>query len=164
MKSILHWKRGALSNTYKIFEGENLIGKLKDSTFSQTSEGQIQQKGYQFITKGLFKQETQIIDAEKNQVIGTISYNSWMSRANIQLNNRLIQWKYDNMWQSRWSLFNDEGILMSFAGGMSKGSIECDHTDDLLLLTGLFVTNYYRQIGIAVLVVVLIPILAGTQN
>ncbi|MEN8203546.1 MAG: hypothetical protein ABFS28_13195 [Bacteroidota bacterium] len=162
MNTLLHWKRGTFSSTYEIYEGESLIGKLKDSTFSQSSDGMIHQKGYRFKTKGVFKQETHIIDAESDQVIGTISYNSWMSKANIQLKDRLFQWKYDNSWQTRWSLYDDDGVQMKFSGGMSKGTIEYDHPDDLLVLTGLFVTNYYRQIGIAVLVAIFLPILASS--
>lgn len=165
MKTLLHWKQGTFSSTYEIYESENLIGKLKNSTFSQTSNGMIYQKGYLFKTKGFFKQETQIIDAESEQLIATISYNTWMSRAKIQLKDQLIQWKYDNVWQTRWSLFNENGILMKFAGGMSKGTIECEHLDELLVLTGLFVTNYYRQIGIIVIMVaVLIPIWASSAS
>lgn len=164
MKTLFSWRRGTLSSTYEIFEDENLIGRLKDSTFSQTSEGLINHKGYQFKTRGFFKQETQIFDAEKNQVIGTITYNSWMSRANIQFTDRLIQWKYDNTWQTRWSLYNEDGVQVKYAGGMSKGTIECDTPDDLLILTGLFVTNYYRQIGIAIMVAVFLPIWFSAIN
>lgn len=164
MKTLLHWKRGTFSSTYEIFEGENLIGKLKETAFSKSADGLIHDKGYRFTTKGLFKQETQIVEAETDQVLGTITYNSWKSKAYIQFDNQLIQWKYDNGWQTRWSLNNDDGIQMKFAGGMSKGTMECDHLDELLVLTGLFVTNYYRQIGIAVLVAILIPIWVATIN
>jgi hypothetical protein len=164
MKTMFSWRRGTLSSTYEIFEDENLIGKLKDATFSQTSEGLINQKGYQFKTRGFFKQETQIIDAVSNQVIGTITYNSWMSRANIQFTDRLVRWKYDNTWQTRWSLYNEDGVQVKYAGGMSKGTIECDTPDDLLILTGLFVTNYYRQIGIAIMVAVFLPIWVSVIN
>lgn len=52
----------------------------------------------------------------------------------------------------------------SFAGGMSKGSIEADRMDDLLVLTGLFVTNYYRQMAVIILVAIFIPILASTTT
>ena len=164
MKSTYQWKRVTFSSTYEIFENEKLIGKLKDSSFSQTSEGLINKKGYQFKTRGFFKQETQIIDAEKNQVLGTITYNSWKSRANILLADRLIQWKYDNFWQTQWSLLSEDGVEGTYSGGMAKGTITCDTPDDLLILTGLFVTNYYRQIGIAVLVAVFIPIWVSTIN
>ena len=158
MKTILNWKKGPFSTTYQIFSGKEPLGQLEDHTFRQTSDGMIHQKRYRFKTTGLFKQETRIIDANTDQIIGTISYNSWMSKATIRFTDRTIYWKYDNGWQTRWSLFDDQGIHMKFAGGFSKGTIEYQDPDDLLVLTGLFVTNYYRQIGIAVFVAVFIPI------
>ncbi len=158
MKTILNWKKGPFSTTCQIFSGAESLGQLEDHPFRQTSDGTIRQKRYRFKTKGLFKQETRIIDKDTGLEIGTISYNSWMSKATIRLTDRTIYWKYNNTWQTRWSLFNDQGIHMKFAGGFSKGTIEYQDPDDLLVLTGLFVTNYYRQIGIAVLVAVFIPI------
>lgn len=158
MKSLLTWKKGTFSSTCQISSGEEIIGELANYTFKQTAEGVIRNKRYLFRTKGLFKQETQIIDGENDQIIANITYNSWKSRATIQLTDRTLYWKYDNAWQSKWSLFDDQGILMKFAGGSSKGTIECEEDNDLLVLTGMFVTNYYQQAMIAVLVAVFIPI------
>ena len=44
------------------------------------------------------------------------------------------------------------------------GSIEGNDPDDLHVLTGLFVTNYYTQVGIAVFVAVFIPIWVSVIN
>ena len=158
MKTILHWKKGTFSSTCRIFSGEEPVGELMDRTFKQTSEGVIRNKPYRFKTKGVFKQETLIMDGESDRVIGNITYNSMMSKATIHLSDRTIYWKYDNGWQTRWSLFDDQGILIKFAGGNSRGSIEYEVNDDLLVLTGMFVTNYYQQAMIAIFVAIFIPI------
>ena len=158
MKTILNWKKGPFSTTYQIFSGEETFGHLKEHAFKQSADGMIRQKRYRFKTTGLFKQKTRITDGDTGLEIGTISYNSWMSKATIRFTDRTIYWKYDNGWQTKWSMFDDQGIHMKFAGGFSKGTIECEEPDDLLVLSGLFVTNYYRQIGIAVIVAVFIPI------
>lgn len=158
MKTILNWKKGPFSTTYQIFSGEEPFGQLKDHAFKQTAHGVIRNRQYRFKTTGLFKQETRIIDRDTGQEIGTISYNSMMSKATIRFTDRTIYWKYDNGWQTKWSLFDDNGIRIKFAGGFSKGTIEYQDPDDLLVLTGLFVTNYYRQIGIAVFVAIFIPV------
>jgi hypothetical protein len=150
MKTLLNWKKGPFSSTYQIYSGEELIGELADKAFKKTSEGRIGQKHYKFRTKGVFKQETQIMDGENDLVIGTISYQSMKSKATIQLRDRVINWKYDNGRQTKWSLHDDQGTLMKFAGGFSKGSIECDEIDELLLLAGIFVTNYFQQAMIVI--------------
>ncbi len=164
MKTVLTWKQGAFSSTVLISSGEKVIGELKNYTFKQIADGLIGNKRYRFKTKGVFKQETQIIDGSSDQVLGNISYNSWKSRATIQFTDRTLYWKYDNRWQTRWSLFDDRGTLMKFAGRMSKGTIECEKYDDLLVLTGMFVTNYYQQAMIAILVAVFIPIWVSLFN
>ena len=164
MKTTLSWKRGTFSSTCRIFSGEDIIGELANYTFKQTAEGVIRNKRYLFRTKGLFKQETRIIDGESDQLIGTISYSSMMSKASIQFKDRTINWKYDNGWQTRWSLFNEHLTLMKFAGGHSKGTIECNEENDLLVLTGMFVTNYYQQAMIAIMVAVFIPIWVSVIN
>ena len=74
MTSKLNWKRGAFSSTCRIYSGEDLIGELAIYAFKKTAEGVIRNKRYLFRTKGLFKQETQIIDGESDHVIGTIVY------------------------------------------------------------------------------------------
>ena len=87
-----------------------------------------------------------------------------MTRATIQYSGQSLHWKYDNRWQSRWSIFNDAGVRMKFAGKSTRGSIEYENADDLLVLTGLFVTNYYQQAMIAILVAVFIPIWVNLFN
>ena len=164
MNTILHWKKGTFSTTCRIFSGEENIGELANYTFKKTAEGVIRNKRYLFRTKGLFKQETQIIDGESDQVIANISYNSMMSKATIQFTDRTVYWKYDNVWQTKWSLFDNQGIYMKFAGGHSRGTIEYEEEDDLLALTGMFVTNYYQQAMIAIMVAVFIPIWVSVIN
>ena len=158
MKTKLSWRRGILSTTYQIFSKERQIGQLKNHTFKQISEGRINKKKYNFRTKGVFKQETQILDGDSNKLLGNITYNSMMTKASIKLPDRTLSWKYDNGLQTRWSLFNEHGILMKFAGRATKGNIEYEEVDEMLVLTGLYITNYYQQAMIAVLVAVFIPI------
>ena len=164
MKPTLSWKRGTFSSTCQIFSGDEIVGELANYTFKQTAEGLMRNKRYLFRTKGLFKQETQIIDGANDQVIANITYNSMMSKATIEFKDRTVSWKYDNTWQTKWSLYDKLGIYMKFTGGHNKGSIEYEEEDDLLVLTGMFVTNYYQQAMIAIMVAVFIPIWVSVIN
>jgi hypothetical protein len=158
MKTILSWKRGAFSTTYEIYSNERSIGQLQNRSFRQSSEGRINKKKYTFRTKGVFKQETRIMDGDSKKLIGTITYNSMMTKATIALHGGTISWKYDNGWQTRWSLFNEQGSLMKFSGRATRGTIECEELDELLVLTGLYITNYYQQAMVAIFVAVFIPV------
>lgn len=158
MKNYFQWKKSLLSSTYSIYSNEQIIGRLESKTFSQSAIGELNGKEYTFKTKGLLNQNTEIIDTKENKVIGEITYNTWMTKATISVSNQSVNWKYDNMWNSKWSLFDQEGTEIKYAGSSTKGTIESNSDDALLLLCGLFVTNYYWQMSVAVIVAVFVPI------
>lgn len=164
MKTSYSWTKGFFSNLYSIYYNGGLIGNLKDKSFSQTAQGEVNGKEYIFKTKGFLKQHTEIIDSSENRIIGEITYNSWMTKAKITLKDKTINWKYDNAWNTKWSLFDSAGILMNFSGSSSKGQINANVDDELLILAGLFVTNYYWQTTTAVIIAALIPIWISAIN
>jgi hypothetical protein len=158
MKINLIWKGGLFSNSYSIYSKGELIGKVKNRTFSQTAIGELDSKEYQFKTKGFLNQHTEIIDNLEKKVIGEISYKSWMTKATISVNSKTISWKYTNIWSTKWSLFDSEGINIKYSGSSAKGQIDSNVDDALLILSGLVVTNYYWQMSIGLLVAVFVPI------
>jgi hypothetical protein len=157
----LNWKKGFFSDTYRIYANKQQIGKLKNKTFSQTSVGEIKGKKYTFKTKGFFKQQTEIIDNSDNSVIGKITYNNWMSKASLSIRNKQFSWKYENFWNTKWSLNDSDGVQINYKGSSKSGQINSKTDNDLLLLTGLYVTNYYWQMTIVIIMVVLVPIWAS---
>lgn len=164
MKTNYSWTKGLFSNLYSIYSNGALVGNLKDKSFSQTAQGKVNGKEYIFKTKGFLKQYTEIIDSSENRIIGEITYNNWKTKATISLNNKTINWKYDNAWNTKWSLFDSTGVLMNFSGSSSKGQINSNVDDELLILAGLFVTNYYWQTTTAVIIAALIPIWISAIN
>jgi hypothetical protein len=158
MQTKITWKKNFFSNLYTIYSNGQQIGKLKEKTFSQTANGELNGKEYTFTTKGFFKQHTSIIDCSTNEVIGEIIYNNWMTKATIIVDNKKVNWKYDNLWNTKWSIYNSEGVHIKYAGSSTSGQIDSNVDDALLLLSGLFVTNYYWQMTVAVLVAALVPI------
>jgi hypothetical protein len=160
MKTSLTWSKGVFSSMYQIYTDTNQVGSLKDKAFSKSAKGVFDGKEYIFKTNGCFRQITDIIDCSDNMVIGKIEYSNWMTKAKISLNNKTFHWKYDNIWNTKWTIFDSNGILMSFKGSTTKGKIESDLNDPSLILTGLFVTNYYWQMSATIMIVLLIPIIA----
>ena len=158
MHTNLRWEKGLFSKTYKIYSNNQLVGNLVDKAFSQSSSGELDGRGYTFRTKGTLKQHTEILDNQENKVIGEITYNSWMTKATLSVLGKTISWKYDNIWNSKWSIFDKDGIRIKYSGSSKSGKIESSTDDALLLLFGLFVTNYYRQMFIVIIVAVFIPI------
>jgi hypothetical protein len=160
MEAKLNWKKGIFKETYEIYSNGLLVGTLKENLWKQMAYGELNGKKVIFKTHGFLKQETQIIDPSSNLIIGNITYNSWMTKATIEYTNKVANWKYDNAWNTKWSISNSEGVQIQSQGSSSKGTIEHQTQDDLLILSGLFVTNYYWQVSIAVMIAVIIPIFA----
>jgi len=159
METNLKWKKGFFSNVYQIYSNGQQIGELKDKSFSQVANGVFNGQKYTFKTKGFFKQHTVIIDSIEGKVIGEITYNTWMTKATISVNDKKFNWRYDNLWNTRWRIYDSAGVNIKYAGSSTSGQIESNIDAALLFLCGLLVTNYYWQMTIAVLVAVLVPIL-----
>lgn len=153
----LTWKKGVLSNTYRIYAGHKEVGELSHKTFKQDASGIFQGKQYRFETQGIFNQTSVIIDSETNIEIGIINYNTWHTKATITIFKKVYQWQYNNIWNTKWSLSANRKLLVNNLGGSTSGKIESSDGDGLLILSSLFVTNYYWQSSIAVLAA-LIPI------
>ena len=164
MQTKLRWEKKLFSNLYSIYSNGQQIGELKNKTFTQTSDGELNGEKYAFKTRGFFNQHTEIINLKEDKVIGEISYNNWMTKAEISINGKVIHWKYDNVWNTKWSISNAEDININYAGSSSSGQIDSNTDDPLTLLSGLYVTNYYWQMTIAVLVAVFVPIFASGSN
>jgi len=162
MQNKYHWKKGIFSDTYRVYSHNQQTGELRNRTFSQSADGEINGKRYTFRTKGFFKQHTEIIDHSDHSVVGEITYNSWMTKAFVILNGRKYTWKYQNIWNTRWSIFGNGNVDITYKGTSTGGQIEAATDDDLLLLTGLYVTNYYWQATLLVLVAVFVPIIAAS--
>lgn len=158
MEAKLKWKKKLFSNLYRIYFNDQQIGILKDNVFTQISNGELNGEKFTFRTKGLFKQNTEITDSSNNKVIGRITYNNWMNKATISLNDKMHEWKYDNIWTTKWSIFDTEGTNIAYAGTQSKGQIDSNTDNSLLVLSGLFVTHYYWHITTIVIIAVLVPI------
>jgi hypothetical protein len=154
----LHWKKGFFSSTYNILSNDQLIGTLDDSTFSSKASGGLNGLNYTFKTTGVLKQKTQIFNAE-GSLIGEIAYNSWMTKATISISNNSFFWKYNNIWNTSWSIFNSDGLEIKYCGSSTRGKIESTTDDGLILLSGLFVTNYYWQMTLAIIIVSFVPIM-----
>jgi len=141
----LCWKKNLLSSNYNIYLNEKLVGNLMDRTFSQSGDGEFKDRKYSFRTYGLLTQKTEIFDHETSEIIGNIKYNAWMNKAQLTINHEILYWKYEDWMNTRWSISNAEGVQVKFFGSLTKGNIESTIDDGILVLTGLFITNYYLK-------------------
>jgi hypothetical protein len=143
MKTTLSWKKGLMNRNFKIFSGENRVGSLKVNSLTNSGDGELNGKKIQFKTKGFFKQETQIFDLEDKTTIGKIVYNSWLTNARIEYHDNILYWQYDDGGSTKCILNDSDGKQITYQRTSNNGRIELEILNDILVLTGLFITNYY---------------------
>ena len=142
----LNWTNTLFASNYKIFDGENQIGELSYSSFSNNNIGTLGSTKLSFISKGIFSSVIAINDTQSNQSVGEIKFNAFGSSAVIVLNNKTYTWKYDNLLQTQWSILDNEHKIVNFSASFSSGKIVSDVDDEMLFLCGLYVQNYMIQV------------------
>ncbi len=147
----LKWKKRLLSCTFQLFVNDHEVGHLKDSELSRSAIGELNNKRYRFSTHGHLNPKTEIYDLQENRKVGQIQYNSWYPKARIEYKGQISQWKFSNLWETRWRIFDESGTAVQFAGWENKGSIKIHLLDEALVLAGLHISNrYWRMAGILV--------------
>lgn len=145
MERLLSWKKGFFSSTYQFYSNGVQVGSLKIGIWSNDAIGVLDDKEFEFKTKGFFNQETIIVDSKKSLIVGRITYNSWRSKAVIKLTDGTeFSWQYTNFWHSKWTL-NKSLYYINYHGSNYKGEIVSYLEDQVLILTGLFISNHFWQ-------------------
>ncbi|MDX1762417.1 MAG: hypothetical protein R3218_09710 [Christiangramia sp.] len=101
MQVEINWKKNFFAGFYKIYAYGKQIGEIKDRPFSKVATADLNDRHYTFRTVGFFEQHTEIIDRSTNQVLGEITYGTWMTKATITVNGQVTHWKYTNTWNTK---------------------------------------------------------------
>lgn len=82
-----------------------------------------------------------------------------MTKATFHINDKKYLWEYTNLWNTKWRIYDFDNVEIQYEGSSSNGNVDSNTDDELLLLSGLFVINYYWQMTIIIMVAVIIPII-----
>jgi hypothetical protein len=145
METRYTWKTKFFSNTIQIFQYEGQVGEIVNKAFSRAASGELNGRKLLFEIKGFFRQETRIVDAGNESVVADVIISAWKSKATIRYNNREYLWQHDNFWNSKWSISNENGAVVKYHSRGNGGEVTSYTTDEVLVLAGLFVKNYFRQ-------------------
>ncbi|MTI21217.1 hypothetical protein E1176_09315 [Fulvivirga sp. RKSG066] len=148
---VLSWKKGLFRCVYQLFANGNKIGQLKEKRWSQSAIGVSGGKNILFRVKNSFVQSTDIIDIESGLTIGRIKYNCWWPKAKVEMEGKTYSWSFTNIWTTKWKIADEENNEVKFSGHSVKGQVYSPITDSKILLTGLFIANYYWQLHITYL-------------
>ena len=153
----LQWKSKLFSSDYMIFNKEQQVGMLNNSFLSSNTNGVLNEVKVVFKSKGILKQYIEIFKADTNDIIGVITFDSFMSKAKIIINGTSYNWKYTNSWNTRWRVSIENGGSINYKRKNTKGTIESNIDDSLLMLIGLYINTYYTQTMAVVLFIIFLP-------
>ena len=163
MKIKYNWKKDIFSDTFMISDSNKQIGTLKKNLLSQASESQISNKKYFFKPKDIFNQETEIKNNE-NKLVGMIKYNFWRNKATVRIGDAEYYWQYKNIWNTKWEIRGGNNVIVNYSSINKSIELDSDSDLDLQTLTGLYIYNYYQQMMIATLFIILFPILMRARS
>jgi hypothetical protein len=145
METHFTWKTKLFSRKYEIYKYNAPAGEVTNKNWSKKSVCELNGNKFIFETKGFFKAETHIIDSADNLDIGTIKYTTWKRKPIINLRDREYRWQFDNFFNTRWSVSNENGFLVKYHSRAFKGTIDSYTDDEALILAGFYIRNYYKQ-------------------
>ena len=140
-----NWKTKLFSKKFDIYQHEILKGELYKENWSRKVNGELNIRRVMFETKGIFKYETTIIDLQGEMTIGTIKFTNWKAKSTISYQNKDYKWQFDNFLRSKWSLSDENGVIIRYHSHAFTGIIVSYTRDEILILTGFFIRNFLKR-------------------
>jgi hypothetical protein len=139
------WKTKLFSKKFEIYQNDQLKGELFKEGLSRIVTGELNTKRFKFETKGFLKFETTITDLQRHIEAGKITFLRGKNDTIIHYKYRQYKWKFENFICSRWSLSDENKVLIKYHSNAFTGMIESYTTNELLILSGFYIRNYLRQ-------------------
>ena len=156
MQRLITWRKGLFDSNYQLYANGEIKGSLIFSSWKNNARG-IALKNYYFTTEGFLNPITKIRDENHNQ-IAIINYNSWQLKATVTFSNLdHASWSFTNGWLSQWSITNHRDKLIHYHSTTATGHANCDNDDELLLLSGFFIREFFSRAIILIIIAILIP-------
>jgi hypothetical protein len=80
-----------------------------------------------------------------NLPLGNIKYSTWKAKSSILYQDKEYSWQFDNFLRSKWSISNENGVMIKFHSRALTGIIISYTRDEILILTGFFIRNFLKQ-------------------
>lgn len=189
MKNIYCKSKFSFNTKYELFSDSAYsfkIGELKDdSLFSQTT-GIINSSKIVFKSKGFLNSKSEIKKVELNNFvetkIGEIEFNTWRSKANVNIYNQKYNFEFSNFWNTKYRIYNDKNrYVIEGENKTTKNNISFYHDallnehitfvdkeittneiNEILALTSIYINNYY--VYLIVFIVLLTVIISNVAN
>ena len=158
MGVLLTWSKGMFDSNYQIFNDGKITGNLLFDSWKSEAKGMGLTNNISFKTQGFLSPKTNILN-DKNEIIGVITYESWQTKATINMTTgEVFGWTFTNSWLTNWTITDFKEKSVSYKSKSGTGLIESSKSDEIMLLTGIFIRESYARILIAILLLLFIPV------
>jgi hypothetical protein len=157
MNNMLTWTKGLFDSNYQLFTDDKISGSLLFDTWKNEAKGIGLTSTYLFKTEGFLKPITNIVN-DQNELVGTITYGSWQTKATIKMaSGEIFGWSFTGSWLNSWGITDFKDKNISYHSQSSKGIINSSTTDESMLLIGIFIREFYARILIFCIALLIIP-------
>jgi len=152
----LIWNKSIFDSNYQVFGNALLKFSINFSSLRNSAIATTLNEIYLFKSEGYSNPETKILN-NKNETLAIIKYD-WLSfKAKIFYpSGEVADWSYQNSWLSRWSVNDHQNKQIIYNSSTGNGLIHSNTDDELLLVSGLFIREYYNRILYAFILLMLI--------
>jgi len=157
MEQQLAWRKEVFNSHYQLYVNGEIKGSLLFNNWSNSARG-IARKNYYFLTQGYFNPVT-IIRDENFSKIGEIHYHFWKLKSSVHLHtDQHAFWSFSNGRLSQWSITRHTEQVR-YQAKTGSGLIYSNTEDELLLLTGIYIREFFSRTLITLLMLILIALL-----
>lgn len=152
----LNWGKDTFDSKYQVFSQGLLKYALNFVSWRNSAIATTQTGIYLFQSKAFNKAETLLVN-NKNEVLAVISFKWFELKATISFttgDNFLFV--YQKNWITQWSLNNGTDKQVFYKASTGSGLIKSNIDDELIILTGLYVREYFSRLLFLFLGLVLI--------
>ena len=152
MNKVVTWTKGTFDSTYQVFCDGQICGNLIFETWNNHALGIMWQKSYKFKANGPSNLSTVILGSNEEE-LGRITFHIWQLKAIITLKDQQpFTWQFTNNWLSEWSMNNSIGVKLDYKAGSGRGVVNGENlNDELTLLAGIYVKEYFSRILFALI-------------
>ncbi len=151
MEHNLTWTKGMLDSNYQLFNNGQFNSSLLFNSWKNEAQAFGTEQSYHFKTEGFSNPSTKIYDKE-NELIGVISFQSWKTKASISLKSgEQFAFSFSGSWYNSWTITDFKDKQVVYDGSSTSGFVRSNTDDELMILTGLFIKEYYARIFVLIL-------------
>lgn len=157
MNNISYWRKKLLCSKYQLYSDLGYAGKMQDVGTCYSALAQFEETRYKFKVKGLLQQKAEVQDLVDGSAAGEIKFNCWWPGARIRIGDQYWDWRFTDWFFHAFLMTNDHEKIY-FESDRRGGEVFGNTQNNLAIMSGLFVLNYYRQMLI-ICIVSIFPLL-----